>query len=105
MSSKKVAFMSFLPLLGKYFRQIIFSVSMILLSNLCLTSCENEVVQTVKEDTEVSGEKLPVVIENAAVPVIINQPVNVLYTEGSSIPTISVTAISPDGGWDIENLP
>lgn len=45
MISKKVAFMSFLPLLGKYFRQIIFSVSMILLSNLCLTSCENEVIQ------------------------------------------------------------
>ncbi len=49
-------------------------------------------------DTEDSGEKLPVVIENAAVPVITNQPVNVLYTEGSPIPTISVTAISPDGG-------
>jgi len=49
-------------------------------------------------DTEVSGEKLPVVIENAAVPIITNQPTNVLYTEGSPIPTISVTAISPDGG-------
>ena len=211
--------MSFLPLLGKYFRQIIFSVCMILLSNLCLTSCENEVIQTVKEDTEapkevselsysasestillswknpydadfygvdiklfklsseetavfaitlagdsdsrqayavsnlesgiqykvfvrtldrkmnlssgvnltattsekvieqeplieepehspdeedtdtdVSVDNQPVVIENAAVPVITNQPTNVLYTEGSPIPTISVTAISPDGG-------
>ena len=90
--------MSFLPLLRKSFRQIILSVSMISFSNLCLTSCENEVRQTVKEDTEVSGEKPPVVIENASVPVIINQPVDVLYTESSSIPTISVTAISPDGG-------
>ena len=71
---------------------------MILFGNLCLTSCENEVRQTVKEDTEVSGEKPPIVIENASVPVIINQPVDVLYTEDSSIPTISVTAISPDGG-------
>ena len=49
-------------------------------------------------DTDVSVDNQPVVIENAAVPVIINQPTNVLYTEGSPIPTISVTAISPDGG-------
>lgn len=71
---------------------------MILFGSLCLTSCENEVRQTVKEDTEVPVNNQPIVIENAAVPIIIKQPVNVLYTEGSSIPTLSVTAISPDGG-------
>ena len=64
-------------LLGKYFRQIIFSVSMILFGSLCLTSCENEVIQTVKEDTEAPKE----------------------------VSELSYSASESTMLWDIENLP